>query len=103
MHPFFSSIKAVGFDLDNTLYPKDPNIDSRVKREVSKKILEKKPELICIEEAEEYCEKRYKKLKSRVKVLEEVGFINPKKVMYKCMLNADIPSLLKPNPELVSI
>lgn len=96
-------IKAVGFDLDNTLYPNSKEIDNRIRNEIAKRILEKKPELKSIEKTKEIYEKKYLGIGSWTKVLGGIGIKNPEKVMYRCMSRADITDLLEEDEKLIKI
>ncbi|MEK6854753.1 MAG: HAD family hydrolase [Nanoarchaeota archaeon] len=103
MDKFFSSIKIIGFDLDNTLYPISEEIDYRIKAEIAKRILEKKPELNSLEKAIEFSEKRYSELGSRSQVLREIGLSNPEQIVDECLATADIIDLLKYDKEVASL
>ena len=45
MNDLFRNIKSVGFDLDNTLYPVNEEIDTRFVREFSRVLIGKVPDL----------------------------------------------------------
>ena len=91
------NIKIVGFDLDGTLYPSKPEIDDRIRKEISQKILEKKPEFVSLENARGYFEIRYSELNSSREILREVGYENPKEVLGECLNNLNILDLIEPN------
>lgn len=99
----FSEIKWIGFDVDGTLYPNSSEINDRIRTEVSKRILEKKPELGSIESARNYFEEKYKIFYSGSKILKELGYENSSSVMDSCQVNADVTDLIEPNPKLNEI
>jgi FMN phosphatase YigB (HAD superfamily) len=103
MHPLFQNIKSVGFDIDNTLYPPSPEIDLRIKKEVAKRILEKKPDLQTLDNALKFSEERYSELGSRAQVMRSINIPEPGKVMDDCLTKADILDLLSPNEEIISL
>lgn len=103
MHALFSLIKAVGFDLDRTLYPDTPEMNERVAQEIFKTILKFKPELETIERAASIYRKRGKELHSWSKVLREVGVENCREVLNICLDSADITDLIKEDKKLVLI
>lgn len=93
-------IKSVGFDLDNTLYPNRREIDDRIKKAFSEKILERVPGLGNLENSIVFYESKYREMGSIVKILGSLGFDNPREISYKCMLKADIQSLIKEDSDL---
>lgn len=99
----FSNIKWIGFDVDGTLYPIVPEINERIRNKIAEKILEKKPNLKDISSARNYFEQRYNILHSGSKVLKEVGYENPTKIMDFCQVNANILDLIEPNHMLNNI
>ena len=74
MNDLFKNIKAVGFDLDGTLYKIIPEMDRLIVGFAAEKVLEKKPELRTIEEAENFYRKNYKELESGTKTLMLAGY-----------------------------
>jgi len=102
---FFKDVKAVGFDLDGTLYKATEEIDDRIGEHVAAKILEKSSEFKSIEEAKTFYKKRYKEIESGSKTLMEVGYepIEAREVMKKCLDESDISDLLQKDEELVNI
>jgi len=103
MNSLFSDIKSVGFDLDQTLYPKDSKIDDIIRNQIAWKILEKVPTLNNIQKVREIYEKKYLEIGSWTKIFKEIGFENPKETSYKCFVNADFTHLLKEDNKLVKI
>ena len=103
MHSSFSLIKAVGFDLDRTLYPDTPKMNERVAQEIFKAILKFKPELETTEKVETIYKKRGEELGSWSKVLQELGEKNCQQIINDCLDSADITSLIKEDEKLVQI
>lgn len=103
MHPLLSSIKAVGFDLDRTLYPQTLEMNERVTQEVVTEILKVKPALRTLKKVRKVYEKRCAQLLSWPKVLKEIGLANPQETMNRCLERADITSLIKADAKLVNI
>ncbi len=101
--PKIEGILAVGFDLDGTLYRATEEINDRIRTEIARRILSRKPTLGCVEEARRYFEDRYNVLQSGTKVLKEIGFDNPSLVMDDCLATADILDLIDHDRELVDI
>jgi FMN phosphatase YigB (HAD superfamily) len=99
----FENIQAVGFDLDGTLYPGVPEIDNRVRTQISQKLMGKDPSLKNIEIARSFFEKRYLELHSGTRILAEVGYDNASEIMDDCLARADVLDLIKPNLELFDI
>lgn len=94
---------AVGFDLDGTLYQSTSEINDRVRSRITERILQKKPELKDLQTAREFFELKYKELESGTRVLGNVGYKNPRKVMDECFAEADITCLIPEDPTLVEI
>ncbi len=103
MLSLFSEIKSVGFDLDNTLYPLNSEIDERISLEIAKEILMHKPELGSIENARKLCDRLHIETGSRTQSLKNLGFQNPGEIVYRCMERADFVDLLKPDKEVVQL
>jgi FMN phosphatase YigB (HAD superfamily) len=100
MDKAFSEIYSVGFDLDQTLYSPNQDINDRIRNLISEKVLEKIPNLISISGAREFYEKKYKEMGSGTKVLSSIGYGNAGDVMYGCLGNAEIDDLLEYDPKL---
>lgn len=103
MIELFAQIKSVGFDLDNTLYQNNPEIDNRIVAEISKKILEYKPELNSIENARKLCDRLYKETGSRTQSLKNLGLQNAGEIVSQCIEQADFVDLIKPDKEVVQL
>jgi len=98
-----SSIKAIGFDLDQTLYSEDKEMNILLRNKIAQKILEKKPELDNLGRVLEIYEEKYKKIGSWTKIFKEVGFENPKEIMKNCLSGKKIVDLIKEDKELLEI
>lgn len=103
MNNLYRNIKFVGFDLDNTLYPLNEEIEGRIRLRFAEVILEKMPFLKSIERAMELLERKYHETGSRTKVLEQLGFTNPGEVASDCMARADFIDLLNYDPTNASL
>ncbi len=103
MKEIFKNTTHIGFDLDGTLYPYTAEIQNRVKDEIAKKVLDKKPELNSIDNARKFLEEKYKELESTTKIMAYLGYENPSKAMDECLAKADILDLLKKDKVLEKI
>ena len=90
----FSMIKAVGFDLDRTLYSDSPEMYQRITVQVALAILSKKPELESVEKVREIYEKEAVRSGSWPKVLKKLGFSDPVKVVHQSLERANIVELI---------
>ncbi len=99
---FLKGVRAVGFDLDQTLYPDSAEIQERVRTEIARRILEKRPIVGDIDGARSFFEERYRDLGSGSKVLAEVGYEQPVFIMDECLTRADILDFIQENPILVN-
>jgi len=102
MISLFNKVKSIGFDLDNTLYPNNPEIDNRIRNKIAEYIFLQKPELGNIENARGFYNERYSEVASGVKILEEIGLKDAKRIMFNC-LNRDVLDLISEDYKLVSI
>lgn len=103
MHFSFKKIKSIGFDLDETLYPPNQEINDRIRNEIAKRISEKMPEFNTLEKARQLYEESYKKWKSGSIVLRNLGFKNPEEVMHECLSNANVIDLVERDSQLIQI
>jgi FMN phosphatase YigB (HAD superfamily) len=103
MNNLFERVKSVGFDLDNTLYPINEEIENRIRVRFAEVALEKRPDLKSVEVAREFFEKRYNEIGSRTQVLKELGFPNPEAVSKECLVKAEFLDLLKYDRKVVSL
>lgn len=103
MMQIFKDIKLVGFDLDNTLYENNSEIDYRIATEIAETILKHKPELENIDNARMLCDKLYEKTGSRTQSLKELGIKNAGQIAYECMERADFLDLIQYDEKLVQL
>ena len=99
----FSMIKAVGFDLDRTLYSDSPEMYQRITVQVALAILSKKPELESVEKVREIYEKEAVRSGSWPKVLKKLGFSDPVKVVHQSLERANIVELIPRDKKLIGI
>ncbi len=103
MIQIFNEIKSVGFDLDNTLYENNSEIDNRIAIEIAKKIFEYKPEIKNLRNARELCDKLYLETGSRTQSLKELGIENAGEIAHECMERADFLDLIQHDEKLVKL
>lgn len=98
-------VKAVGFDLDECLYPSSPKINDRIRNQIAAKILEMRCKLKDMMGARDYFEKRYNELGSGRKVLIEAGYSAEEsgKIIDIAVSQADINDVIKEDPETAQI
>lgn len=96
-------IRAVGFDLDGTLYRTNGEIDGRIRNQIAKRIFDRRSELGNVARAREYFERRYKELESGIKILREVGYENASRIMEECLVYADVLDLLEEDETLADV
>lgn len=94
MHLSLSNVKAVGFDLDRTLYQDTPEINRRIVDEIVLTVIKLRPELGPFEYLREVYLKRCTEVGSSPKVLAEYGIENPKVVVNECLNNINIADLI---------
>lgn len=93
-------IRAIGFDLDGTLYKSIPEMDDRIRTRISEHILEKHKTLGTVAAARRLFEDHYRVLQGGGSVLKRLGFENSDVVMEESLATANICDLIHPNPEL---
>jgi len=98
MNERYKDIKVIGFDLDQTLYPKMPEIDEEIQRHLYKKIAEHR--FCSLEEAKELFFKLYKDLGSGSRVLMSLKVPHARDIVQEALEKSDIAQYLKPNQEL---
>ena len=103
MNKLFNKIISVGFDLDQTLYPKNYEIDNLVIKGIARKILERKPELGNVNKVICFYEKEYKKVGSRTQVLKNMGYVDAQEIIQFSLENPHILKLLKKDIKLVNL
>lgn len=93
-------IKAIGFDLDQTLYPKSPEIDTAIQTYIYHKIAECKG---CgLDRAKELFTNLYPKHSGRESLMK-LGVPNASNVVQEALEKADLAKWLKPNPETIKL
>jgi HAD superfamily hydrolase (TIGR01549 family) len=103
MEDVFRNIRAVGFDLDGTLYAQTPQMDEEIADLIAAKILLKLPELKDLANAKEFSEKKYREFESRKKTLESVGYTNAGEIMEEVFRAADNARFLTKDERLVDL
>ncbi len=91
-------IKAIGFDLDQTLYPKSPEIDDAIQQYIFERIAEHKG--CSREEGKRLFQSHYPKISGR-ETLKLLGLPNPADVIQEALERADIAKFLKPDPAVI--
>src|SRR3989344_1655454 len=92
-----NKIKYIGFDLDQTLYPKSPKIDQAIQKYIYEKIAQHKK--INVEYARELFYSYYPKISGR-KTLIELGIPDAENIVQEALENADISEFLIPDPSI---
>lgn len=103
MDPKIKDAQSIGFDLDNTLYPKDSRIDNLIRDEVAKKVLEKRLDLLSIEQTKKICEEEYELIGSWTNILKNNHISNPGKIMYQILSNPGVLDLIHKDKKVVSL
>ncbi len=103
MHSFFSGVKAVGFDLDRTLYIDTPEMGEKVAQEVFKAILKFKPDLKTIEKVGSIYKKKGEELQSWLRVFKDIGMENCQETLHDCLEAANLTDLIEKDEKLVQI
>lgn len=98
MPDYRNTIKIVGFDLDQTLYPKSSEIDEAIQSYLYQKIAEAHG--TSIKEEEKHFKELYRQGKglSGGKTLQALGIPNGSDIIQEALERADIGAFLKPNP-----
>lgn len=96
---YFKGIKIIGFDLDQTLYPKSDEIDNAIQKYIWEKIAKKLE--WSLERTGCYFRERYPKL-SASQILIELGFSKEeaKDIVQEALENSEISEFLKPDPKV---
>ena len=103
MNKVFQNIKAVGFDLDGTLYASTADMDEKFLDLFIAKVLEKRPELGTIGATKKFVEEKYGELESRKKTLEAIGYENASQVMQDILREADAAEFLHADTKLIAL
>lgn len=97
----FRDIKAVGFDLDQTLYPDSQDIRQAVRGEFYRLIAEKNS--VPVEKAQEMFESAYAELRSSSPSFARCGITNASEAVRDCLDRANVAALLKRDLRLVDM
>lgn len=103
MSDYKNTIKIIGFDLDQTLYPKSPEIDSAIQAYIYEKIAETKR---CdLARAEKLFKNLYQDGKglSGGQTLEALEIPNAREIVQEALERADVAPFLKPNKKTVEL
>lgn len=99
MIDYKTKIKVIGFDLDQTLYPKSPEVDEAIQKYIYEKIAEHRK--CSLGEAKKLFTALYKNGAGigGSKTLDVLGVPNSKEIVQEALERADIASILVPNEE----
>jgi FMN phosphatase YigB (HAD superfamily) len=104
-HTNYSNIKVIGFDLDQTLYPKSPEIDEAIQGYIYEKISKKLS--VDLAEAKIKFDNLYQKGRglSGSKTLISLGFETDiaKNIVQEALENAPIAKFLRPDQETIHL
>ena len=92
-------IKAIGFDLDQTLYPKSPEIDAAIQQYIYERIAEHKD--CSVAEGKNLFQTHYPKMSGR-ETLKVLGLPNPADIIQEALERADIAKFLKPDSKVIA-
>ena len=96
----YSQIKVIGFDLDQTLYPKSPEIDKEIQSYLYQKIaVHKKTDLVVAEKLFSELYQNGNGLSGR-QTLEKLGLPGADSLVQEALENANIIDLINPNTDL---
>jgi len=98
-----NKIKVIGFDLDQTLYPKSPKINKIIQDYIYQKINEHKK---CgLKKSEQLFKGLYQEGRglSGRKTLIQLGIPNAEDIVQEALENANIARFLKPNKKIINL
>lgn len=95
-----TTIHVVGFDLDQTLFPKSPDIDEAIQDYLYEEIANQHN--VTREEARGMFYAHYPIISGR-KTLEKLGIPNPNELMQEALEHADIAKFLHPSPKITRL
>ncbi len=103
MIDYKNKTKVIGFDLDQTLYPKSPEIDEAIQKYIYEKIAASKK--CSLGEARALFADLYKDGAGMggSKALATLEIPNGKEIVQEALERADIASFLVPNPETINL
>lgn len=100
-----SQIKIIGFDLDQTLYPKSPEIDREIQSYLYEKISEMRK--VTLPEAKKLFDDLYQDGKglSGSQTMAKLGFpqVQAGEMVQTALENADIAKFLVPDPRIINL
>lgn len=101
MIDYKNTIKVIGFDLDQTLYPKSPEIDEAIQGYIYEKIAEYKQ--CSLEQADKLFNDLYQHGRglSGSKTLAALGVPNGSEIVQEALENADIDKFLVPDNGII--
>jgi len=103
MHEKFKDIKAVGFDMDGTLYTYLPEISERIIERAAEVVLDLKPELGSLEAAKKYFLDESQVKESRYKAMEAAGHPDPKYAMRRILEEVNTHELISFDQRAVDV
>lgn len=103
MIDYKNTIKVIGFDLDQTLFPKSPEIDEAIQKYIYEKIAEFKG--ISINEAAENFRSYYQDGQglSGTQTIQALGIPNASEIIQEALERADIAKFLHASKEVTSM
>ncbi len=100
--PWASEIKAVGFDLDQTLYPDTPEVQRLVRQEIYHVIANARS--CSVDEAQAFFEAEYARLgRGTLAVQYLLGITDANDIMQGCLEKAGVAEVLKYDQRLVDL
>lgn len=97
----FSGVRVVGFDLDQTLYPKSPAIDEKIQQYLYEQIAEHRE--VDLKTAKRLFTERYREGAglSGSQTLADLGIPRARELVQEALERADIASVLSPEPTVI--
>jgi len=99
----FSGIRAVGFDLDGTLYPPNQDIDDAIRERISAGLKLLFPELGTIRQIRLHYDELYSHYGSMTLILEKLGVPDPSEFAHKCLADARVHRFLQRDAPLIAM
>src|SRR3989344_4581055 len=103
MHNAFALVRAVGFDLDGTLYATTPEMERIVAEKIIEKVLELEISQATSVATREFLLGEHEKARSWSKVLAGLGIENPTAVLANCLATAGIVDIIKKDEALAHL
>jgi FMN phosphatase YigB (HAD superfamily) len=103
MIEIFRDIRSVGFDLDNTLYANDSRIDDLIRNEISRVILERRPDLETVQGVRAVYDGVYEAEGSWTRILQGLNVEDPSGIMNRFISNPEILDYIERDDLLVSV